>query len=273
MRIQVIDTSMNIYIRNTQKAELFAQLFQHMKLFTEHINIHFEQERMFIQTMDQSRVSILELVIPKEWFDEYDVKEPVTMGISVNIMYRVLNSREKTQQLHISLMNKDTDKLQIFLTGENKEEFNKHFELALINLETETMDIPEIEYQVDFTIGSANFANIINQLKTFGDNMDIECTEEKMILYANSIEQGKMVCEIKIDDLSGFAINEGEKVSCGFSLNYLHNICLYNKLSKEIDVKVSANYPMKIIYKLLGCENTTLTFFLAPRIGEGEEEV
>ena len=201
--------------------------------------------------MDNSRVSILEIVIPNDWFDEYTVSQPITIGINVNIFYRVLNSREKSQKIKISLNNRDTDKLEVSLTGDNKEEFNKHFELALIDIESEIMNIPEIEYQTDFTIGSSNFANIINQLKSFGDNLDIQCSEEKMVLYSSSIEQGKMICEINIDDLSSFAINEGEKISSGFSLNYLHNICLYNKLSKEVDIKLSVDYPIKIIYKLI----------------------
>jgi proliferating cell nuclear antigen PCNA len=253
------------------KADSFAHLFQHLKLFTEHLNINFESERVYIQAMDNSRVSILEITIPKDWFSEYTVKEPVTIGINVNIFYRVLNSREKSQQLRISLENKETDKLQIFLTGTNPEEFNKHFELALIDIESEIMNIPEIEYQADFTIASANFANLINQLKTFGDNLDIQCSEEKIVLYSSSIEQGKMVCEIKIDDLSNFAINEGETISSGFSLSYLHNICLYNKLSKEIDIKLSKDYPIKIIYKLFGSDNATMVFFLAPRISDDDE--
>lgn len=262
---------MNLIISNIQKAEIFANLFQHIKLFTEQVNINFESERMYVQAMDNSRVSILEIVIPKDWFDEYNIAVSTTIGINVITFYRVLNSREKTQQIKISLNNRDTDKLEIFLTGENKEEFNKHFELSLIEIESEIMNIPEIEYQTDFTLGSANFANIINQLKTFGDNLDIKCSEEKIMLYSSSIEQGKMVCEIKIDDLSSFAINEGETVSCGFSLNYLHNICLYNKLSKEVDIKLSVDYPMKIIYKLLGSDEAKMTFFLAPRMDDNED--
>ena len=263
---------MNIIINNIQKCELFAQIFQHIKLFTEQLNINFESERMYVQAMDNSRVSILEIVIPNDWFDEYTVSQPITIGINVNIFYRVLNSREKSQKIKISLNNRDTDKLEVSLTGDNKEEFNKHFELALIDIESEIMNIPEIEYQTDFTIGSSNFANIINQLKSFGDNLDIQCSEEKMVLYSSSIEQGKMICEINIDDLSSFAINEGEKISSGFSLNYLHNICLYNKLSKEVDIKLSVDYPIKIIYKLFGSENATMTFFLAPRVSDGDDE-
>ena len=244
---------MNIIINTPQKAECFAFLFQHIKMFTDHINIMFEKERLYIQAMDTSRVSILEINIPNDWFDTYEVETSTTIGINANILFRVLNAREKTQNVQIVYKDGDNDKLVIHFTGENKEEFNKHFEISLIVIDSETMNIPEIDYQAEFTIGSSNFANIINQLKSFGDSVEINC-------------------EIKMDDLSSYAIEEGESIKCGFSLNYLHNICLYNKLSKEIDIKISSDYPMRITYKIGGSESAKMTFFLAPKIGDGDED-
>jgi len=52
---------MNIIIRNPQKAECFSALFQHIHMFTDHINIIFEKEKMYLQSMDSSKVSIFEI--------------------------------------------------------------------------------------------------------------------------------------------------------------------------------------------------------------------
>ena len=62
---------MNILISQAGKCEIFSQVFQHIKLFTEHINIHFRENGLYIQTMDGSHVSIFELSMPNTWFDEY----------------------------------------------------------------------------------------------------------------------------------------------------------------------------------------------------------
>ena len=132
------------------------------------------------------------------------------------------------------------------------------------------MEIPEINSQADLTINSVNFANIINQLKMFGDNLDIECSEEKIILSSTSHETGKMVVDIKIDDLDEFAIDDGEELTLSFSLTYLHNICLYNKLSKDIEIKLTKNYPMKIVY-YISDKLAKMTFYLAPKINEDDE--
>jgi len=52
-----------------------------------------------------------------------------------------------------------------------------------------------------------------------------------------------------------------------FSLSRIHNICSYHKLSKEVDIILTHDYPMKIIYKL-DEEEATMTFYLAPKIGD-----
>lgn len=262
---------MNIIINNPQKAECFASIFQHIKVFTEHINIMFDSEKMYIQAIDNSRVSIFEINLPSEWFDIYTQtnNESCVIGVNASILFRILNARDKTQQINL-IYDKSRDRLEIHFTGENKSEFDKHFEIGLIDIESEIMNIPPIDYQAEFTLESSNFANIINQLKMFGDTIEVKCSEEKIILGSSSSDQGKMYVEIDIDDLSSFIINEGESVNLSFSLMYLHNICLYNKISKDVDVKFSEDYPMQIFYKLPGHDDATIKFFLAPKMNDDD---
>jgi len=178
----------------------------------------------------------------------------------------------------------DSDRLMIHLTSNvssessttskpQKNNFDKHFELPLIDLEADTMDIPRIEYSAELSISSPHFSAIINQLKMFGDTMEIHCSEDRILLASNSQDQGKMFVEISIDDVSAFAIDEGSNLDLSFSLGYLHNICMYNKLTKEIDLKFSDSYPMQVVYKLDAKEEddptaARLVFYLAPKIND-----
>jgi proliferating cell nuclear antigen PCNA len=262
---------LNVTIQNPSKAELFTIMFQHMRVFSEHINIIFEKERMFIQSMDSSRISIFEISLPKDWFDVYELPNDrsVTIGIHSFILFRVLSARDKTQEINFN-SNESQDKLNIHFTGNNKSEFDKHFEISLLDVDSDMMEIPADEPQAEFSISSFNFSNIINQLKMFGDNLDVSCSEDKILLCSNSIEQGKMFVEIKIDDLSSFIIDEGGNIKMSFSLNSLHNICLYNKLSKEVVISFKDSFPMKVVYNIFGHENAKMTFYLAPKINEDD---
>ena len=261
---------MKVTISNLAKAEIFAAIFQHIKNFSDQINVRFSNERMYIQTMDSSRVSIVEIEIPKTWFDVYDVSISTTVGISSSILGRILSSRDKKQIVELDIPDEGCDTFTLhFLNGQNATTattttFEKHFEIPLIDLETETMNIPAMDYQAEFSLPSGHFSEIINQLKMFGDTMEVACSEEKIALYSKSPENGKMEVEIKIDDLNNFAINEGESLQLSYSLTYLHYICLYNKLAKEVEIKLYDQFPLQVVYNL--GEGATLKFFLAPKI-------
>lgn len=264
---------MNIELNSSSKAELFTILFQHIKSFTDSINIMFTDEQMYVQCMDGARVSIMEIRLPASWFDSFQLETPVTIGISSMMLFKILNSREKSQRLCVELKSGDVDHIFLHMTSENKTEFDKHFEIPLMALDSDTMDIPEKDYQAEIILSSSNFSGIVNQLKMFGDTMVFHCSEEKIMLESTSKDQGKMFVEISIDDISSFAINEGEKLELSYSLTYLHNICLYNKLCKEVELKVADDFPMMVKYNFSEEEEEPayLRFFLAPKINDDDE--
>jgi proliferating cell nuclear antigen len=146
--------------------------------------------------------------------------------------------------------------------------YDMHFEIPLVDIESEVIDIPPIDYAAEFSLSSANFANIVNQLRLFGDTMDIECSEEKIQLYSHGIESGKMSVEINIDELTEFSINEGERLLISFGLNYLNHISAFHKLSKEIELKICDNYPLYAAYNF--GEDAKVKFYLAPKINDSD---
>lgn len=281
---------MNISIRNLQKADIFSSLFQHMKLFSDNINIMFEKERVFVQSMDSARVSIFEINIPSEWFDVYEHTSvsAIPIGVNSSLLFKILNTRDKVQELNIVFNDSESDKLFInFTCGRSltnsivpsetevqpaikevatRAVFDKRFELPLMDIEYELMGIPPSDSQAEFTVPSSIFSSLMNQLRLFGDTLEIDCSEEKIMLHSISLDQGKMAVEMKIDDLSEYAINEGETMHISFSLAMLHNICMYNKLSKDVTVHLTTNFPMKMVYDL--GEDANMVFFLAPKIDD-----
>jgi proliferating cell nuclear antigen len=277
---------MRVIINPSAKSDAFVVLFQNLKTFTDSLNIRFTEEGISIQTMDNSHVSVVELQIPATWFSEYECNENLTLGVHVGILAKILASKDKSQILTIVYNGENnSDNLEIHFTSSiiveattidkevNKKTkitdvkiYDTHFEIPLVDIESEQIEIPPIDYAAEFSLSSLNFSNIVSQLKLFGDTMDIECSEEKIILYSRGVENGKMSVEIDIDDLTEFSINEGQQLCLSFALNYLHNICAFHKLAKEIELKVCNDYPLCAAYSL--GDNATLRFYLAPKISE-----
>lgn len=256
---------MSVIITDLQKAECFTLLFQHIKLFTDHINITFEPERMYMQSTDSARISVFELTLPSTWFDTYELinNTPVTLGLQSSMIFKILNIRDKSQETHLNF-NNDEDTLFVKFTCNNTAIFDKKFEMPLMDIDSELMEIPQQESDAEFSIASNTFANMVSQLKIFGDTMEFKCTEEKIELYAISQEAGKMLVDINIEDLTSYSINEGETMHLSFALTQMHNICMYNKISSEINIYLKKEFPLKLIYNI--DEDAEFTFYLAPKI-------
>ena len=281
---------MEIIIRNSDRADKFAAIFQHIKLFTEHIAIMCNKTHMSMQCMDSAHVAILEMSLPAAWFDVYNLEGAnIRIGFNATYLHRILSSRDKEQQIQLLYSDEDSDRVLIHLTkpeeltmgggdtnsvvsskkqGKQTNTFDKHFELPLIDIEEEGMMIPDMEYAAELAMHSAQFADIITQLKMFGDTMEVQCSEERIALASTSQDQGKMFVEIGINDLTEFAIDEGADLALSFSLTYLKHFCAYSKISELISIKFSESYPMRIAYSLGESDDANLVFHLAPKIND-----
>jgi proliferating cell nuclear antigen PCNA len=266
---------MNISITDIKKAEIFTSIFKDIKLFTNDINIMFEPDRLYIQSMDSAHVMLFEIILPKKWFNLYQPVSKtgsITIGINSNILFRILNTREKNQTIEI--VYDSDDSLSIEFNSDVRGEFTKKFVVPLIDINSDMLAIPEIDDTIEIIIDSNIFAKSINQLTDFGDTLGFECNEDKMILSSKTDELSKMSIDVLTDDLESFSILEGVELKLNFSLKYLQNICKFCKISKNITLNVNPNHPMKLVYLLeTDGENTgcKMTFYLAPKMDDEEE--
>jgi proliferating cell nuclear antigen len=256
---------MKISINDLQKVDIFTTLFQNLKSMSEMVNISFTPEKMYLQTMDSAKVSILEMVLPNTWFCEYECQIPVTLGVHTTILYKILSARDKSQSINIEY-NDDEDRIYFHMSSNDKSIFDRKFETPLIDIESDLMDIPVSDYQAEISLPSANFSLLISQLKGFGETLEIHCSETLIQLVAKAIESGSMTVEIKIDDLSSFAIEEGQEVVLSFGLQYLVSICQYYKVARDIEIKLHMDCPLLIEYHLI--DDGIIKYFLAPKIAD-----
>ena len=263
---------MNLQLRDAAKLDAFTHMFQNMKHVCDAINIDLNPDRMYIQTMDASRISILDVTIPASWFDAYTCPTPVILGLPSSLLSRILSFRDKSQTVELVLDGHDL--LRCMMTCENPGlgQFQRTYEIPLMDLDVETMAIPDIEYQADFAMPSSTFAALIQQLKTFGDSLDIQCNESTITLVAKSTDQGKMNVDIGIDTLSEFAIEDGCQLDVSFSLHQLSIIAAFSKMSKEVAIHLHKDYPLRIDYGHHEGLGLVVKYYLAPKIKDDADD-
>jgi proliferating cell nuclear antigen len=257
---------MRLTIDNKPKQEIFLAIFQLLKNWTSHINMNFEKDRLYIQSMDKSHICLANIEIKSKWFSEYDCTDNIKLSFDSTHFAILMNYSLKHNTIELKFENEvNPDKLYVNLLNgkENKDSFDHFFELNLIEVEEDSLGIPDVEYDVDFTIESKKLTELLSELNTIGQDLNIICNQEKLELNASG-DSSKLKVNIPIDDLNEFSITEGEELNLSFSLNHLSKMCCSNKLGTTVELSLRDSYPMSLKYNL--GDDSKVVFFIAPKI-------
>jgi len=246
-----------ILIEKTKKDKLLS-LFQLIKLSSQTIHFYFQETKLFIQGMNSSHSSLFEIYLEYEWFD-YIEKEILSFTIDSNIFYSILAISSENQFLLLeNAIN--NEKLSISYIN-NKEiisylpsyvfiestHYNKYFEIHLIDIEYDVLNIPVLEYDAEMSICPKIWNELLTQLSLFADKIKIKCNEEEIELKSIG-DQGEMKINIPIDNIQEYSITEGEEMEMLFHLNLLSKLSLTTKLTSSMSISFKKDYPLQIKY-------------------------
>jgi proliferating cell nuclear antigen len=256
---------MILTIENRNQLEQFVYLFQLLKLWDSHLNLNFKNDGLFIQAMDKTHVCLANINIHSSWFSSYIVEEQCNLAVNSIHFSIMMNHALKHNKIELKYnLEEEPDKLIINLFNNSAKSFNHLFELPLMDVEQDILEIPEVDYDVEFIINSNKMNELINDLNTFGTELTIACDENNLNLYSSG-DNGKLNIPINIDDLEEYSISEGLNTIMLYGLNHI-KMCLSTKLKDIVNICISIDYPMQIKYEL-GMQSNVL-FFIAPKINE-----
>ena len=244
---------MDLSISDTKQAEQFITLLKHINIISTNITIYFKEDSVFCQGMDPSHICLFEFTIGKEWFYSYSLKNgPFSIGLNTIILSKIVNTHKKGQLVIMNTESHEADKLGIVFKYMNEEvdsKFDKEFEVPLMDINEDLLEIPDKEYAVDLGIESNIFDKLCSEFAVFNDVLRIKCTEKKIQMSASGLE-GKMKVNIDIDDLNEFSIEEGLEYDDTYSLTYFNRMCVFHKLSDDMTMNFEKDRPMKMTYQI-----------------------
>ena len=170
---------MYITIPEGKKCGQFRTIFRHMKTKIGDVNFRFSKEEFKIQAMDGNQIGLIELVLNRDWFEEYSVSQPVVLGLNCELFDKVLQCANDKHSLSLHFTD-DGDVLEVHLDSDEKEIINMHFEINLLDLQMDMLMVPEVEYDADITIRAKLFEKTIEQLIGFANTLNICCSEESV---------------------------------------------------------------------------------------------
>ena len=266
-----------------RKVDIFSQLCSLLKNLTEFIVLEFRPEGLYSQGMSFDQISLYEFMIKKDWFEYYELNDGDSKIISLNstILQKIFSTRQEKQFVTLSY-DGNPDKINVKFQNKVpvKTDIPKEFEVTLMDVDNESMEIPDSDYTAEFSITTKLFGSLVEQLEIFDENMNIKCSEENIEFKASGFEGALSVnlYSETVDYITEYSIDEDGDLDLAFSNKHFQNFCKFTKVSKEVKLSFSDALPMQMLFMLDNhdegdneeqlslSERSYLRFCLAPKI-------
>jgi len=268
---------MELIIERKEKVKQFALLFHHLKCISENINIVFTSDGLYAQGMTSCHCSFFELNLTKKWFKHYTCEKEIIVGVNCELLFKCISCLSDNQTIKIFYDN--GDKLKIIFSGEKT--LTKKFEMPNLTIDTENLEVPDVDYANDLKLSSEMFCKLIIEMSIFSEQVQFKINKDQINMISHSLTSGKMDITLLNENIIEWCCEEENDIDISFALEYLKNMCLFSKLNGEVSVHISNEFPLKLVYNLSNWmdnvegeeeeeqqnkSENTIKFYLAPKI-------
>ena len=254
---------MKFQINDVKKAFEFIELMKFIKNISQHITFMCTPEHIYIQTMDSSHVCLLDVYIPADWFHSYETQN-VTFSMYASILVKVLSMYTIDSMIDIYISEEDDDKIHINLIHDKEQ---KIFAIPLMDIEREILKAKDIDTKLDFMINTKKLDKYINELILFGEEITIECNNDKLFLGTKN-DEGSFNIEIKNETLEEFNVIDDYAFKGAYSIKYLQYILKLSIIYPKIHLYLDDESPLMITFD---STNIKIKLFVAPKCSDSDE--
>jgi proliferating cell nuclear antigen len=148
-----------------------------------------------------------------------------------------------------------------------------HFNLKLMDIDSEHLGIPDTEYKCVVKMPSGEFKRICTEIAVIGDTVKISASKDGVkFSVAGDMGTGSITCKQSPgvdDEKDSVQIKLEEEVSLKFALRYLTSFAKATPLSGQVSLKMSPDVPLVVEYAIE--EIGHIRYYLAPKIQDEEE--
>ncbi|CAH0378103.1 unnamed protein product [Pelagomonas calceolata] len=257
-----------------QKASTLKKVIEAIKDLVTDGNIEVSETGMNLQAMDSSHVSLVSLVLHTDMFEHFRCDRNVTLGINLPNFAKILKCSGNDDSVTLKAQD-DGENLAIVFESEGQERVSE-FELKLMDIDAESLGIPDQDYNTNVKMSSAEFQRIVRDMTVLGDTCSIGCTKEGVkFSVSGDLGQGNITLRQtnSVDkEEEAVTIEMDEPVELNFALRYLGFFTKASPLCPRVTISMSPDVPIVVAYNVGGEKDTegagSLSFYLAPKIDE-----
>ena len=205
--------------------------------------------------MDPANVAMVIFKLLSSCFTVYDVPNEVDLAVNLSNVKQILRRAKSNDTITLEL--EGNEKLKIIFKSNN----TRTFYIPIIELEEREQKIPDLTFTAVVNTTSSVFNDAIE---------DVDVVAESVVMHAepgklNLIAEGDLSkANIEIPETTETKIDVKDPVKAKYSIEYLKKMISGSKLSDQVTIHFSKDYPLQIDYKVV--DKVLMSFILAPRV-------
>jgi len=214
---------------------------------------------LVFKAMDPSRVSLVEFLIPKESFDEFEIEGEAKIMINVEDLAKILRTSEKDDRITL-----EWGENTLSLIFERKG-IPRTFIIPL-QLDAEIEAIPELKLELKntFKVMGVTLYEGITSIEDVGDVLRFETGENELHMKSISdLGEAEIVFDLNSGTLLEAEVNE-PNISVSYGLEYFSYIKQAIKMAETVTIMLGSEMPCQLILDLP--QGAKMNYYVAPRI-------
>jgi proliferating cell nuclear antigen len=202
-----------------------------------------------LQAMDTSHVSLVSMCL--ENFEEYSCTEDFFIGVPIQNLHKILKCMDPEDTLTLSA-DPDTPLLSLEFQKPNR---TASFEMHLIDLDVDQLEIPEQKYDCNITMSASDFKKIISDLQPFGESVWLKTKKDEFTF--------------SVQDQANITLKTFEEYTCRtetvaeFSIRFLGLFAKASVLSKSVVLRFSSDTPLLVEFVF---DEGWIRYYLSPKM-------
>ena len=206
--------------------------------------------------MDPANVAMVIFRLLASSFVEYEVEKDVRLSLNLNNLKQVLRRAKPNDMITLEVVDNKLD-----VTPKSKTK--RTFSLPIIDADEREQKIPDLNFPLTITTNAEQLVEAIEDVDIVGESVSFIGESEKFTVSAEG-DMSKAHIEIPADETTSITTIKSEEIKAKYSVEYLKKMIAGGKLSENVTLSFSTDYPLRVEYKVQ--DRLLLSFILAPRV-------
>ncbi|MBI4043717.1 MAG: proliferating cell nuclear antigen (pcna) [Candidatus Diapherotrites archaeon] len=240
-----------------EKADVFRKSVEALNALIDEAYFILTEKGLSLKATDPSQISMVDFQLDKGAFKEFSIDSQEKLGLDLTYLNQVM-SRSKPNDSVVLELEGGSALLKLVFAGDS----TRTFHIPLLDLSSSELPNPRIEFEAEVRVRAGLVVDGLKDAGLISTHVTLGVAPDAFYIQAKS-SKGELFHEIKKEKNGLQDLHVKNECRAMFHLDYLSDMLRAAGSDNELVLKLKANAPVEVSYKL---GEARLTYFLAPRI-------